>query len=79
MIVCVLHLVFLFLPSDSFCLHTDASGLGIGAVLSVTQPRQEHVWPTIAENWNLQCRRGLAVIASIHHFAVYGICMVFIL
>ena len=29
------------LPSDS-CLNTDASGLGIGAVLSVTRARQEH-------------------------------------
>ena len=66
------------LPSDSFCLHTDASGLGIGAVLSVTRARKEHPVAYYSRklskaerNYSATELEGLAVVASIQHFSVY--------
>lgn len=74
------HLPSLTIPTqeDSFLLQTDASAVGIGAVLSVTRddaekpvafysrkmlPREQRYSATEAE--------GLAVVEAVDHFAVY--------
>ena len=74
------HACALTIPtlSDSFRLHTDASGAGLGAVLSVIRKGEEHPvayfsrQPQGAEinyaSTELEC---LAVVAAIRHFEVY--------
>ena len=70
----------LTLPSvqDNFLLQTDASGLGIGAILSVV--RQDEEYPVAYFSRKLKPREqrysateleGLAVIAAVQHFDVY--------
>ena len=65
-------------PSDSFLLQTDASAVGLGAVLSVI--REEVELPVAFFSRKLQPRErrygateleGLAVIAAVSHFEAY--------
>jgi len=71
---CLLHVP---ICSDSFILHTDASGLGLGAVLSVCREkelpvafysRQLRERETRYSATELEC---LAMLESIRHFEVY--------
>ena len=64
--------------SDVFCLQTDASGLGIGADLSVTREKRLHPVAYFSRklspaerNYSATELEGLAVVASIFHFSVY--------
>ena len=66
------------LPCDLFCLQTDASGVGIGAVLSVVCGMVEHpvafYSPKLSPaetNYSATEFEGLAVVAVIQHFSVY--------
>ena len=76
--LCSLPSLTLAVPDDQFLLQTDASGVGIGAVLSVVrdgvelpvaffsrklQPRERRYGATELE--------GLAVVASVTHFDAY--------
>ena len=64
--------------SDTYRLHTDASGLGVGAVLSVIRQdkelpvayyfRQLHGAENLYSASDLEC---LAVIKAVKHFEVY--------
>jgi len=66
------------LPSDSFSVHTDASSVGIGAVLSVTRGSRDHPVAYFSRklskaerNYSATELEGLAIVASIQHFSVY--------
>ena len=66
------------LPSDSFCLQTDAPGLGIGAVLSVNRDGKDQPVAYYSRkltaperNYSASELEGLAVVSSVNHFAVY--------
>ena len=72
------------LPSDFFTLQTDASGVGIASVLTVTRNGTEHPVAyynrklTPAEqNYTVTELEGLAVIASIQHFESISLWTVF--
>ena len=63
---------------DGFCLQTDASGIGIGTVLSVLRDRCER--PVTYYRWKLSLAERnyaiseiefLAIVAAIQHFTVY--------
>ena len=65
-------------PSDSFCLQTDTSGLGIGAVLSVNRDGKYQAVAYYSQKLTAQERNysaseleGVAVVSSVNHFAVY--------
>ena len=76
--LCSLPSLTLPVPSDSFLLQTDASGVGLGAVLSVV--REDVEWPVAYFSKKLQPREtrysateleGLAVVAAVTHFDAY--------
>ena len=76
--LCNIPSLTLPLPSDSFVLQTDASGVGLGAVLSVTRGEEER--PVAYYSRKLQPREtrysateleGLAVVDAILHFDAY--------
>ena len=76
--LCVMPLLTLPVPSDSFILQTDASGVGLGAVLSVL--RGEAELPVAFHSRKLQPREQkysasemecLAVVDAIKHFGSY--------
>jgi len=76
--LCVDPCLVLPLPSDSFTLQTDASGVGIGSVLTVTRNGSEHPVAYFSrkltpaeQNYTVTELEGLAVVASIQHFEVY--------
>ena len=66
------------LPTDVFTLKTDASGFGIGAVLTVLRDGVEHPVAYYSrklspaeQNYSATELEGLAVMVSITHFSVY--------
>ena len=76
--LCVLPSLTLPVPSDNLVLQTDASGVRIGAVLSVS--REGVVLPVAIYSKKLQPREwkygateleGLAVVAAVSHFDAY--------
>ena len=76
--LCCIPSLTLPLPSDQFVLQTDASGVGLGAVLSVQREGQE--LPVAFYSRKLQPRErrysateleGLAVVAAVSHFDAY--------
>ena len=76
--LCAMPLLTLPVPSDSFIVQTDASGVGLGAVLSVV--RKEGELPVAFHSRKLQPRERrysaselecLAVVDSINHFGSY--------
>ena len=76
--LCCIPSLTLPLPSDQFVLQTDASGVGLGAVLSVQREGQE--FPVAFYSRKLQPRErrysateleGLAVVAAVSHFDAY--------
>ena len=77
-VLCGLPSLTLPVPADSFLLQTDASGVGLGAVLSVVRDGEE--LPVAFYSKKLQPRErrysaseleGLAVVAAVHHFQPY--------
>ena len=77
-VLCNLPSLTLPVPSDEFLLQTDASGVGLGAVLSVVRDGEE--LPVAFWSRKLQPRErrysateleGLAVVAAVHHFDAY--------
>ena len=84
-ILCVVPSLTLPTVQDNFLLQTDASGLGIGAVLSVV--RQEEELPVAYFSRKLKPREqrysateleGLAVMAAVQHFDVYLVTHAFV-
>ena len=76
--LCVIPSLTLPLPSDSFVLQTDASQVGLGAVLSVMRDGVQLPVAFYSKKLLPQERRysateleGLAVVASITHFSPY--------
>ena len=76
--LCSLPSLTLPVPRDTFLLQTDASGVGLGAVLSVVRADVE--WPVAYFSKKLQPREtrysateleGLAVVAAVTHFDAY--------
>ena len=76
--LCALPALTLPLPNDQFIVQTDASGVGIGAVLSVSREGVE--LPVAFFSRKLQPRErrysateleGLAVVAAVSHFDTY--------
>ena len=76
--LCVMPLLTLPVPSDSFILQTDASGVGLGAVLSVQRGEEE--LPVAFHSRKLQPREQkysasemecLAVVDAVKHFGSY--------
>ena len=76
--LCALPALTLPLPNDQFIVQTDASGVGIGAVLSVSREGVE--LPVAFFSRKLQPRErrysateleGLAVVAAVSHFDAY--------
>ena len=85
-VLCSLPSLSLPVPSDQFLLQTDASGVGIGAVLSVVRGEEE--LPVAFFSRKLQPRErrygateleGLAVVKSVTHFDAYLITHPFII
>ena len=77
-VLCSLPSLTLPVPMDNFLLQTDASGVGLGAVLSVV--REDVEWPVAYFSKKLQPREtrysateleGLAVVAAVVHFDAY--------
>ena len=77
-VLCSLPSLTLPVPSDDFLLQTDASGVGLGAVLSVVRGEEE--LPVAFYSRKLQPRErrysateleGLAVVAAVGHFDAY--------
>ena len=77
-VLCSLPSLILPIPRDEFLLQTDASGVGLGAVLSVVRDREE--FPVAFWSRKLQHRErrysateleGLAVVAAVSHFDAY--------
>ena len=84
--LCALPSLTLPLPSDSFVLQTDASQIGLGAVLRVQQDGEE--LPVVFYSRKLQLRErkysateleGLAVVAAVNHFDAYLITHPFVI
>ena len=76
--LCAMPLLTLPVPSDSFVLQTDASGVGLGAVLSVKRGEEE--LPVAFHSRKLQPREQrysaselecLAVVDAVKHFGGY--------
>ena len=76
--LCSIPSLTLPLPSDQFVLQTDASGVGLGAVLSVQRDGEE--LPAAFYSRKLQPRErrysateleGMAVVAAVSHFDAY--------
>ena len=76
--LCSMPLLTLPVPSDSFVLQTDASGVGLGAVLNVT--RENELYPVAFHSRKLQPREQrysaselecLAVVDAVTHFGCY--------
>ena len=76
--ICLAPCLTLPVVSDVFVLQTDASGVGIGAVLAVVRDNQEY--PVAYYSRKLQPRErkysaseleGLAVVAGVRHFDAY--------
>ena len=76
--LCLMPLLTLPVPSDSFVLQTDASGVGLGAVLNVTRENELH--PVAFHSRKLQPREQrysaselecLAVVDAVNHFGCY--------
>lgn len=74
-VLCGIPSLTLPVPSDEFILQTDASGIGLGEVLSVLRDGEE--LPVAFYSRKLQPRErrysateleGLAVVAAVHHF-----------
>ena len=83
--LCALPSLTLPVPSDQFVLQTDASGVGLGAVLRVTRDGEE--LPVAFYSRKLQPRErkysateleGLAVVVAVAHFDAYLITHAFI-
>ena len=77
-VLCSIPSLTLPCASDDFVLQTDASQVGLGAVLSVLSDGEE--WPVAYYSRKLQPRErkystteleGLAVVAAVHHFCPY--------
>ena len=76
--LCSMPLLTLPVPSDSFVLQTDASGVGLGAVLNVIREKEEY--PVAFHSRKLQPREQrysaselecLAVVEAVTHFGCY--------
>ena len=85
-VLCGMPSLTLPVPTDNFLLQTDASGVGLGAVLSVVRGEEE--LPVAFYSKKLQPRErrysaseleGLAVVAAVHHFQPYLISHPFII
>ena len=85
-VLCAVPSLTLPTVQDSFLLQTDASGLGIGAVLSVV--RQDVELPVAYYSRKLKDREqrysateleGLAVVAAVQHFDVYVVARPFVI
>ena len=85
-VLCSLPCLTLPIVGDQFLLHTDASGVGLGAILSVVREGEE--LPVAFFSRKLQPRErnysaseleGLAVVTAITHFDAYLITHSFIL
>ena len=85
-VLCGLPSLTLPVPADKFLLQTDASGVGLGAVLSVIREGEE--LPVAFYSKKLLPRErcysaseleGLAVVAAVHHFQPYLISHPFII
>ena len=83
--LCAMPLLTLPVPSDSFVLQTDASGVGLGAVLSVRRGEEE--LPVAFHSRKLQPREQrysasevecLAVVDAVNHFGSYLIPQTFV-
>ena len=84
--LCDIPSLTLPLPSDQFVLQTDASGIGLGAVLSLQREGEE--LPVAFYSRKLQPRErkysateleGLAVVAAVSHFDAYLVTHPFII
>ena len=76
--LCANPCLVLPLPNDSFILQTDASGTGVGSVLTVSRDGSEHPVAYYSrklspaeKNYSVTELEALAVVASIQHFDVY--------
>ena len=85
-VLCTLPSLTLPVPTDSFILQTDASGVGLGAVLSVLREGAE--LPVAFFSKKLQPRErcysaseleGLAVVTAVEHFQPYLITHPFVI
>ena len=85
-VLCCLPSLTLAGPKDQFLLQTDASGVGLGAVLSVVRKDQE--LPVAFFSRKLQPRErrysateleGLAIVAAVTHFDTYLITHPFVI
>ena len=77
-VLCSIPSLTLPVPSDEFLLQTDASGVGIGAVLSVRRNGEEFPVAFYSRKLKERERRysateieGLAVVEGVQHFEVY--------
>ena len=84
--LCGLPSLTLPVPSDQFLLQTDASGVGLGAVLSVVRGDEELPVAFFSKKLQPRERRygateleGLAVVAEVTHFDAYLITHPFII
>ena len=75
-VLCGLPSLTLPVPADKFLLQTDASGVGLGAVLSVIREGEE--LPR-ERRYSASELEGLAVVAAVHHFQPYLISHPFII
>ena len=84
--LCGIPSLTLPVPSDEFLLQTDASSIGLGAVLSVLRDGEE--LPVAFYSRKLQPRErrnsdteleGLAMVAAVHHFDAYLITHPFVI
>ena len=77
-VLCSIPALTLPVPEDEFLLQTDASGVGLGAVLSVVRNGAElpvAFWSKKLlpreRNYSASELEGLAVVAAVHHFHPY--------
>ena len=85
-VLCSLPTLTLPVPADSFILQTDASGVGLGAVLSVVREEVEHPVAFFSKKLLPRERRysaseleGLAVVVAVQHFQPYLITHPFVI